>query len=55
MNKMFTVVSVAILGVMSSSAYAVNVVPEIDGANASITLGLTVAAVALVREFRRNR
>ena len=53
MNKMtITLVTVWSL-LVSSSAHAV-VVPEIDGANAMLGLGLVAGIVALIREHRRR-
>jgi len=54
MNKMtITLVTVWSL-LVSSSAHAVIVVPEIDGANALLGLGLVAGIVALIREHRRR-
>ena len=53
MNKMtITLVTVWSL-LVSSSAYA-NAVPEIDGANSLLGLGLVAGIVALIREHRRR-
>ncbi len=54
MNKLFSVFSVGVLALISSSAYAV-AVPEIDGSNAAIGIGLTVGVLALVKEFCRKK
>jgi hypothetical protein len=54
MNKLSSVISFAALALISNSAYAI-AVPEIDGSNAAIGIGLTVAAVALVKEFCRKK
>ena len=52
MNKMtITLVTVWSL-LVSSSAYAA--VPEIDGANSLLGLGLVAGIVALIREHRRR-
>ena len=53
MNKMtITLVTVWTL-LVSSSAHAF-VVPEIDGANSLLALGLVTGIVALIREHRRR-
>jgi len=54
MNKMFSVFSVGVLALISSSAYA-TAVPEIDGSNAAIGIGLTVGVLALVKEYCRKK
>lgn len=54
MNKMFSVLSVGVLSLMSSSAFAI-AVPEIDGSNAAIGIGLTVGVLALVKEYCRKK
>jgi hypothetical protein len=54
MNKMtITLVTVWSL-LVSSSAYAA-AVPEIDGANSLLGLGLVAGIVALIREHRRHK
>jgi hypothetical protein len=54
MNKM-TIILVTVWSVLiSSNAYAL-VVPEIDGANSMLGLGLVVGIVALLREHRRRK
>ena len=55
MYKLFTVVSVGFLTMISSSAFAAVVVPEIDGSNAAIAIGLTVGALALIKEYSRKK
>lgn len=54
MNKISSVISFAALALISNSAYAI-AVPEIDGSNAAIGIGLTVGALALVKEFCRKK
>jgi len=54
MNKMTITLVTAWSLLISSNAYAV-VVPEIDGANAMLGLGLVVGIVALIREHRRRK
>ena len=54
MEKLWSVLSVAALTVISGSAFAIGV-PEIDGSNAAIGIGLTVGALALVKEFCRKK
>ena len=51
MNKMTITLVTAWSLLISSSAYAV-VVPDIDGANSMLGLGLVVGIVALIREHR---
>ena len=54
MNKM-TIILVTVWSVLiSSNAYAL-AVPEIDGANSMLGLGLVVGIVALLREHRRRK
>jgi len=54
MNKMFSVFSIGVLSLISSSAFAI-AVPEIDGSNAAIGIGLTVGVLALVKEYCRKK
>jgi hypothetical protein len=46
---------VMMLTMLSSKAHAIVAVPEIDGSNAAIAIGLTAGVVALVREYRRKK
>ena len=46
---------IGLLALLSSTAHATPVVPEIDGSMAAIAIGLTVGIVALVREHRRKK
>ena len=55
MNKMtITLVTVWSLLVSSSAHAVVPIVPEIDGANSLLGLGLVAGIVALIREHRRR-
>lgn len=55
MKKLFSSTPlIALFALVSSNAYAV-AVPEIDGANAAVALGLTAGVIALVREYRRRK
>ena len=54
MNKVSAVISFTALALISNSAYAI-AVPEIDGSNAAIGIGLTIGALALVKEFCRKK
>ena len=54
MNKMTIALLAAWSLLISANAYAV-VVPEIDGANSMLGLGLVVGIVALLREHRRRK
>jgi len=54
MEKRWFVIAVAMLTLVSGSAYAIGV-PEIDGSNAAIGIGLTAGVLALVKEFCRKK
>lgn len=55
MNKMTIILVTAWSLLVSSSSHAVVAVPEIDGANSMLGLGLVVGIVALIREHRRRK
>ena len=48
------ILAITSLTLLSSTAWAGGVVPEMDGSTAAIALGLAVGAVALMNE-RRNK
>jgi hypothetical protein len=54
MNKMTIILITAWSLLISSNAHAV-LVPEIDGANSMLGLGLVAGIVALMREHRRRK
>lgn len=55
MNKIFSSIAIAALSALSGSAFAVIPAPEIDGSNTAIAIGLTVGALALVKEVCRKK
>ena len=59
MKKLISTSSLAgLLALLSNTAHAAGEiipVPEIDGAMATIAIGLTVGVVALIREYRRKK
>lgn len=55
MRKLITVYPfIGFLTLLSSTAHATPV-PEIDGSNAAIAIGLTIGILALVKEHRRKK
>ncbi|MDB4575681.1 hypothetical protein N9112_01850 [bacterium] len=54
MNKIRSLSSIGLLALISSPVYAI-AVPEIDASNAAIGIGLTIGALALIKEFRSKK
>lgn len=56
MKKLISTTSlIGLMTLISSTAHAQPVVPEIDGSMAAIAIGLTAGVLALVREHRRKQ
>jgi hypothetical protein len=53
--KVVIAAAVTSLAMLSTSAHALVMIPEIDGSMAAIALGLTAGMVALIRERRKGK